>query len=177
MRLIIVVAVVLLNVMLVSACSSTPTSTPNPTPTPRIWPFSDTDGDWTIETRNNSDTGREALIAWIESRDSTHATPSGLVLRCGFERSGEAEAFVSFGEEIGSTDFAEVQHSFDDGEIETEGWGLSTDKTALFSLSPTELIWQVMNSQKLALREEGGRTLIFDVEGLPNALFPHRDKL
>ena len=152
-----------------------PTQTPQPTATPRIWPFSDSDGNWRIEIDNESDTEREIIYAWIQARGSS-SSPLNLVTRCGSENYGEVELYVDFGNELERTTSVEVEYSFDDGPILRELWGPSLGGEVLFSLAPVEFIWQIMNSEKLAIREEVGQSLIFNVSGLANALSPHRDK-
>ena len=153
-----------------------PTRTPQPMATPRIWPFSESEGEWFIDTDKDPITHKERIGAIIQPKDSTHLTDSALIVRCGYDVSDEAEAFVVFDDELVGTITVEVQFRFDETAIATEKWPISTSKTALFARSPTEFIWQLMNSEKLAIREEGGQTLVFDITGLANALFPHRDK-
>ena len=148
----------------------------HPSETPRPWPFSDSDGEWRVDVETDSLTGWEKIAAWVEARDSTYSMSNLLIVRCGYSKDDEAEALVAFGDEMEDLFRVEVEYRFDESDIETEYWPTSINKGAVFSPSPVEFIWQVMNSEKLAIREEGGQTLVFDVAGLPNALYPHRDK-
>ena len=179
-----VLTAVLIALLVVLACSSPatptpiPTPTPTPTPTPRIWPFSDSDGAWSIDVEKNPGTDKEKIAAYIRPRRSVASTWIGLVARCGYSqlRDDEAEVVVIFADELEDKRFTEVQYQFDDEMVETENWWGSTERDALFSPSASEFVWRIMNSEELSIREEGGQTLMFNTPGLANVLFPHRDK-
>lgn len=153
-----------------------PTATPVPTPTPRAWPFGDSDGDWIIDIDTDALTDEETILAWLRPRDHTTSSSGALIVRCGYDEGEDAEAIVGFDDELEGNIFLEVQYRFDDGAIETERWSISTNNRGLFARSPVEFIWRVMHAQELAIREETGQTLVFDVGGLANALYPHREK-
>ena len=146
------------------------------TVTPRAWPVDNSDGDWVVLLDTDALTDREQVGAAILPRDYTRSSDAFLVLRCGYAEGDHAEVLVGFGIELEGLFSLEVQYRFDEGPVETERWSLSTTRKALFAQSPIEFIWQMMHSQELVIREEGRQTLIFDVEGLANALYPHRDK-
>ena len=162
--------------VVVGCTSEAPESAAESTPTPRAWPFADSDGEWIIDTEVDESTGEEKIAVWLLPRDHTTSSEEILVVRCGYDEGEDAEALVVFDDELEGNVFLEVQYSFDDGTIETEMWGLSNTKTALFARSPVEFIWRVMHAQELAIREETGQTLVFDVDGLANVLYPHREK-
>ena len=153
-----------------------PTATPRPTPTPRPWPFSESDGGWFSEVETDPLTDQEKILAAIRPRDSKTSDDNWLIVRCGYQEDEDVQVVVSFDKEFEDGFFIEVQYRFDEGTVEIEQWSISTTNTALFSQLPVEFIWQTMNSSKIAMREEGGKTLIFDVDGLANVLYPHRDK-
>ncbi len=153
-----------------------PTPTPVPTPTPRAWPFADSDGEWVIDTEIDALTGEEKILAWLRPRGHTTSSNGALIVRCGYDEGEDAEAIVGFDDELEGSVFLEVQYRFDDGDIETERWVISTNNRGLFARSPVEFIWRVMHAQELAIREETGQTLVFDVSGLANVLYPHREK-
>ncbi len=195
MRLIKTLLVASITLMAVLACSNgtpqevivvtaTPTETvetsetptPHPSATPRPWPFSDAEGDWNVGVASDPLTGRDSIVARLEGE-----LRSFLLVGCWYAGSEGVEVVVGFDSEIEEDRLIEVQYSFDEGSIETERWphwSASTDKSDLFaySQSANEFIYGIMNSKKLSIREEGGQTLIFHVDGLANALFPHRDK-
>ena len=153
-----------------------PTATPHPTSTPRSWPFSDSEGDWFVSVEKDPLTDREKIFVGLES---TSASGNYLAVRCGYDEDAgdEAELIIGFDDELEGNVWVEVQYRFDDGDVETEDWALSNTMTGLFSESPTEFTWRIMHSQKLAVREEGGRTLVFDVDGLAARTFPDAGKV
>ena len=147
------------------------------TVTPRAWPVDNAEGDWSVRTGTDSLTKMEQVRALLRPRGSTGIIDEYFVVRCGYDEDGEVEALVRFDSKLAEEWYRlEVRYRFDDNPIEAERWGLSTNYYALFAQSPIEFIWQMMHSQELVIREEGGQTLIFDVSGLANALYPHRDK-
>ena len=159
--------------------TSTPRSIPTPrlTATPRAWPFSDADGTWSINSEKDPVTDRERVSVGLMA---TNKGDNFLGFRCGYGKSDIAEVFVIFGDDLeaggaGSV-WVEVQWRFDDGEIESQRWGLSNNTVLFYLYAPTDFIWQAMHAQKLTIREQSGQTLTFDVAGLANALYPHRDK-
>ena len=106
-----------------------------------------------------------------------------MVIRCSYGENDRAGFFVVLDNEIDDTGFVEVQYRFDEGPIETERWILYPPNLVAPNFVSessiefvTEFIWKMMNSQKFLIREEGGQTLVFDVAGLANALYPHRDE-
>ena len=146
-----------------------PGATPRPTPTPRAWPFSDSEGDWTVYVSNDPLTDRENIVARLEAGNRSY-----LLVGCGYAGSDEVEVVVGLDNEIEKS-LIEVNYSLDEGPIETETWSTYTNKRELFSRSPVELVWRIMNSQKLSIREKSGQTLILDIGGLANSLFPYHD--
>ena len=120
----------------------------------------------------------EKIFAILLAKDDTFGQGSrALVVRCGhLDDNTDAEVFVTFEKELEGNIWHEIQYRFDDSEVQTERWSLSTDNEAVFVESPIEFIWQLINSSELIIREENGDTLVFDIAGLANALYPHRDK-
>ena len=151
-----------------------PTSTPMPTPTPRTWPLGDSHGDWIIDIDTDALTREEDILVWVRSRDRSN--DGALALRCYSDKGNDAQVAVGFENAFEGDGLLEVQYRFDDSPIETEQWVISPNNRGLFTQSPIEFIWRVMHAQELAIREETGQTLVFDVGGLANALYPHREK-
>lgn len=160
--------------ILVAGLACTGTRTPLP------WPFNEFEGEWFSEVRIDPLTDEQIIVVAILARDSQFSDGSWLFVRCDFsEGTEQARAGVMFDKELEGGFLTEVQYRFDEGPVETNQWYLNDEfegNDILFSSMPGKFVRQIMGSSVVALREEGGENLVFDVEGLSTALHPYRSK-
>ncbi len=140
-------------------------------------------GKWKVEVKEDALFGSTSIF--INLVDSE--IKKGLSIRT---KDNEVDVVIVWDDYLGSKNLA-VLYKFDDGEVQTENWVISTNGKAVFLPSsiwdenynfidrpPQEFIKQLMNADRLVVGltpyREARQVAIFDVQGLANAIEPYK---
>ena len=148
-----------------------PTNTPTATPTPFV-------GEWE-RVRESADvlTGKEVIGIALRSDASRQVA---LLVRCTFnsavERENGLEAFINWDDDLGSDYQPTVAVRFDDGDIQGDDWGLSTNSEATFAPDADAFISSMKGASHLVARvwkqDQTTITAQWQVAGFRDAVQP-----